>query len=248
MTWDKLPFELVLCTVTFATLLDGPTGINLTLVSHEFQDIADQILFRNFYFRENRRKQTDQLLETMFSPSCSPRLLRARGHITSFRGPAGNITDHLILKTVLNHCSNLRTLISGVIPRSCYSINGPSNLNTIGVTYDGTLSLRLVDELRDQPFFRGITYVIIEHPGMESVQASNLTHLFLQFHTYGTPPWTVHPLPVHLQLCLVYLTCGARITDEWFHKLLSGLRFADIEHRGRVDKRLVRYFYDHMLF
>ncbi|KAH8794207.1 hypothetical protein DL96DRAFT_1724490 [Flagelloscypha sp. PMI_526] len=107
----------------------------------------------------------------MFSPSCSPRLLRARG--------------------------NLRTLISPVIPRSCYSINGPSNLNNIGVTYDWTLSLRLVDEPRDQPFFRGITYVIIEHPGggMESVQASHLTHLFLQFHTYGTPPWTVHRPP-----------------------------------------------------
>ncbi|KAH8813438.1 hypothetical protein DL96DRAFT_1626046 [Flagelloscypha sp. PMI_526] len=241
MTWDKLPLELVLIVVHFAACLDGSTAVALTMVSNKIQAIADRALFDDFYFREYRREQTHRLLKMMFSSSCSLRLLRARGYITLFRTHAREVINVDLLKVVLNHCPNLRTFVTNRIHDSYFSIPAPSSLDTIGIIGDFELYFGPVDQSWNYRFVRGITRVIVENPGagMSRFQGSSLTHIFLSLRPAHAPPWTVHPLPVNLQLCLVYMWFETEISDRWLHELISDSALADIQHQGRVDKRFV---------
>ncbi|KAH8813442.1 hypothetical protein DL96DRAFT_519856 [Flagelloscypha sp. PMI_526] len=238
-----LPFELIIAIVGLAARQDGQTAVALTLVSNEIQVIADRILFCDIYFRNHQAQQTRDMLEIMFSPFCSPRLLRAGAFVSSFRVQyqADDALNSKTLENVLRYCTNLQTFVPRSLLEPCYAIVPASSLNTLGITHDWDASVWKIKGSHQVPLFRGITHVIVETVGMgmSIFKTSNLTHLFLQVYRRSAPPWTIHPLPPRLKLCLVYFKVETRKEDEMYDAIVSESSWADIQHHGRVDRRFV---------
>ncbi|KAH8813432.1 hypothetical protein DL96DRAFT_519378 [Flagelloscypha sp. PMI_526] len=181
------------------------------------------------------------MLESMFSPTSSPRLFRARAYVTSI------LTDPLyfsvgdILRSVIRDCVNLRTLSCRCFPTCADSITPPSALRTLGATCDLAVmdfSPKSASKLR--PLYRGITHLVIEvnDCGTASIHNSNLTHVYAGCRPSIAPPWT-SPLPSNLQLYLVYLLSSYFQKSGGFQTTLSQSRYADLQHSRRIDKRFV---------
>ncbi|KAH8813496.1 hypothetical protein DL96DRAFT_1626172, partial [Flagelloscypha sp. PMI_526] len=242
MPWSDLPFDLAFVIVSLAARQDDLTVLALTLVSNEFQDIADRVLFWDIYFR--RRRLTTRMLKNMFSHYCSARLVRARAYVTSIRAPAYHDLEINLLEGALRHCVNLRILVSRNFLESALWITPPPKLKTVGTTYNNVLSrFWPPGSAQVYPLLYGITHLVVG----QSIYArdtlyplgSRLTHLSVGFYSYNIPPWTV-PFPQHLQLYLVHLKFSRHpATDEDFHSIVSRSQFADIQHEGRVDGRFV---------
>ncbi|KAH8813435.1 hypothetical protein DL96DRAFT_1626040 [Flagelloscypha sp. PMI_526] len=181
------------------------------------------------------------MLDMMFSPSCSPRLLRARVYVTSILAPGSEHLRSDIFESILQNCLNIHTLVVDNIPEPVLSITPPSSLKTLGVTTD-TLACNIgpPGKTKQHPLFRGITHLVIEMRfyGSEKLQTSNLTHVYTRCSVYERPPWLV-PLPAQLQLFLIRLTPIDPVSDKELYKYISQSSWADFQHEGKVDKRFV---------
>ncbi|KAH8813389.1 hypothetical protein DL96DRAFT_518576 [Flagelloscypha sp. PMI_526] len=244
MYWYQLPFELILIILTLAARTDKATRLSLTCVSKELQEISDPYIFQDILVGKSRK--TTQMLKKMFSRSCSsPRLIRARNYIASFRSLSKRDFEGNLLENALRYCTNLRLLVYRDIRQSStYRVEPPSTLCTIGISQIYRPEY-VASNIQSTALFRWVTHLVIEHINnhdlLPLLHASNLTHVYLGCTSYSISPWKggAASFPPRLRLCLVYLAFfQPSMSISQYYDLIADSPLSDIQN-GLTDDRFV---------
>ncbi|KAH8798415.1 hypothetical protein DL96DRAFT_1639351 [Flagelloscypha sp. PMI_526] len=210
---DVLPNELLIQIVELAAGLSTSTVIALSMVSSNFRDIVDPVLFQDIHI--GRKHESTRMLKTIISPECPPRLHRARNYILSIRltRPEGRIGKDILLG-LFNHCPNLTYLSPGIIHPSTWALTPPSRLQTLAFEAFQGIDWEKVD-CTISPLAVQITRLFIENISSGNLRQlsrfHNLSHVFISyrtrvFYSYEQTPWDVlGSESPQLQLVLVHL-------------------------------------------
>ncbi|KAH8794581.1 hypothetical protein DL96DRAFT_1827460 [Flagelloscypha sp. PMI_526] len=210
---DCLPNELLIQIVELAAGLSTSTIIALSMVSSNFRQIVDPVLFQDIHI--GRKHESTRMLKTIISPECPPRLLRARNYILSIRltRPEGRIGKDILLG-LFSHCPNLTYLSPGIIHFSTWALTPPARLETLAFEAFQGLDWEKVD-CTTSPLAVQITRLSVQSASSEDLRQLsrflNLSHVFISYsdpwsYYYEPTPWEVlGPNTPQLQLVLVHL-------------------------------------------
>ncbi|KAH8817858.1 hypothetical protein DL96DRAFT_1715568 [Flagelloscypha sp. PMI_526] len=210
---DCLPNELLIQIVELAAGFSTSTIIALSMVSSNFREIVDPVLFQDIHI--GRKHESTRMLKTLISPECPPRLLHARNYILSIRltRPEGRIGKDILLG-LFNYCPNLTYLSPGVIHPSTWALTPPSRLKTLAFEDLQGMDWEKVDCIVS-PLAVQITRLSIQNISSGNLRQlprfRNLSYVFVSYsaplwYSYEQTPWDVlGPNTPQLQLVLVHL-------------------------------------------